>query len=133
MVPPFQDHPGAGDAPRAQPVPRALGPNQGTSAAVGSPVGPIPAAPSTGQAVSPAKQLPPPDASGLVSPERGWPDAGRPGSGGDIGSPVDPLLRCHPAQPVPSAGRTQPGPWAEIPSAAPAHSPPRHTDTCVLL
>ncbi|KAM9113207.1 uncharacterized protein ACDP82_019981 isoform 2-T2 [Pangshura tecta] len=141
LVPPFQGHPWAGDAPWAQPVPKALGPNQGTSAAVGSPVGPIPAAPSTGQAVSPAKQLPgvapaplpPPAASGVVTPERGWPDAGRPGSGGDIGSPDDPLLRCRPAQPAPSAGRTQPGPRAGIPSAALAHSPPHHTDTCVLL
>ncbi|XP_029769187.1 basic proline-rich protein-like, partial [Terrapene carolina triunguis] len=141
LVPPFQDHPWAGDAPRAQPVPKAVGQNQGTSAAVGSPVGPIPADPSTGQAVSPAKQpsgvvldpLPPPEASVSATPERGWPDTGRPGSGGDIGSPVDPLLRCHPAQPVPSAGTTQPGPWAGIPSAPPAHSPPHHTDTCVLL
>ncbi|XP_030400862.1 uncharacterized protein LOC115641673 [Gopherus evgoodei] len=141
LVPPFQDHAWAGDAPRAQPVPKALDPNQGTSAAVGSPVGPIPAAPSMGQVVSPAKQLPgvapaplpPPDASGFVTPERGWPDAGRPGSGGDIGSSVDPSLRCHPAQPVPSAGRTQLGPRARIPSAPPTHSPQRHTDTCVLL
>ncbi|XP_039366200.1 basic proline-rich protein-like [Mauremys reevesii] len=125
LVPPFQDHPGAGDAPRAQPVPRALGPNQGTSAAVGSPVGPIPAAPSTGQAVSPAKQLPgvapaplpPPDASGLVTPERGWPDAGRPGSGGDIGSPVDPLLRCRPAQPVLCRGPSRAhGPRSPLPT-----------------
>nr|XP_032648882.1 uncharacterized protein LOC116832311 isoform X1 [Chelonoidis abingdonii] len=141
LVPPFQDHPWAGDAPRAQPVPKALGPNQGTSAAVGSPVGSIPAAPSVGQVVSPAKQLlgsapaplPPPDSSGLVTPEQGWPDAGCPGSGGDIGSSVDPSLHCRPAQPVPSAGRTQPGPRAGIPSAPPAHSPQRHTDTCVLL
>ncbi|XP_053866179.1 uncharacterized protein LOC128826743 isoform X2 [Malaclemys terrapin pileata] len=141
LVPPFQDHPWAGDASRAQPVPKAVGQNQGTSAAVGSPVGPIPADPSTGQAVSPIKQLsgvapdplPPPEASVSATPERGWPDTGRPGSGGDIGSPVDPFLRCHPAQPVPSAGTTQPGPWAGIPSAPPAHSPPHHTDTCILL
>ncbi|KAM7134349.1 uncharacterized protein RBU57_017437 isoform 2-T2 [Macrochelys suwanniensis] len=141
LVLPFQDHPWAGDAPGAEPVPKALGQNQGTSAAVGSPVGLIPADPSTGQAVSPAKQLPgvapdplpPPDASVLATPERGWPETGRPGSGGDLGSPVDPLLRCRPAQPVPSAGRTQPGPWAGIPSAPPAPSPPRYTDSCVII
>ncbi|EMP41024.1 Titin [Chelonia mydas] len=138
LVPPFQDHPWAGDAPRAQPVLKALGQNQGTSAAVGSPVGPIPADPSTGQAISPAKQLPgvapdplpPPDASVLATPERGWPEIG---PNGDVGSPVDPLRRCSPTQLVPSAGRTQPGPWDEIPSAPLAHSPPRNTDTCIIL
>ncbi|CAM4703389.1 unnamed protein product [Caretta caretta] len=138
LVPPFQDHPWAGDAPRAQPVLKALGQNQGTSAAVGSPVGPIPADPSTGQAISPAKQLPvvapdplpPPDASVLATPEQGWPETG---PGGDVGSPVDPLRRCSPTQLVPSAGRTRPGPWGEIPSAPLAHSPPRNTDTCIIL
>ncbi|CAM4689310.1 unnamed protein product [Lepidochelys olivacea] len=138
LVPPFQDHPWAGDAPRAQPVLKALGQNQGTSAAVRSPVGPIPADPSTGQAISPAKQLPvvapdplpPPDASVLATPEQGWPETG---PGGDVGSPVDPLRRCSPTQLVPSAGRTRPGPWGEIPSAPLAHSPPRNTDTCIIL
>ncbi|CAM2110198.1 unnamed protein product [Caretta caretta] len=138
LVPPFQDHPWAGDAPRAQPVLKALGQNQGTSAAVGSPVGPIPADPSTGQAISPAKQLPvvapdplpPPDASVLATPEQGWPETG---PGGDVGSPVDPLRRCSPTQLAPSAGRTRPGPWGEIPSAPLAHSPPRNTDTCIIL
>ncbi|XP_038237043.2 uncharacterized protein LOC119846889 [Dermochelys coriacea] len=138
LVPPFQDHPSAGDAPQAHPVLKTLGQNQGTSAAVGSPVGPIPADPSTGQAISPAKQLPvvapdplpPPDASVLATPDQGWPETG---PGGDIGSPVDPLWRCSPTQLVPSAGRTQPGPCGEIPSAPPAHSPPRNTDTCIFL
>ncbi|XP_074794137.1 uncharacterized protein LOC141976870 [Natator depressus] len=138
LVPSFQDHPWAGDAPRAEPVLKVLGQNQGTSAAVGSPVGPIPADPSMGQAISPAKQLPvvapdplpPPDASVLATPERGWPETG---PGGDVGSPVDPLRRCSPTQLVPSAGRTQPGPWGEILSAPLAHSPPRNTDTCIIL
>ncbi|CAM5173323.1 unnamed protein product [Eretmochelys imbricata] len=138
LVPPFQDHPWAGDAPRAQPVLKALGQNQGMSAAVGSPVGPIPADPSTGQAISPAKQLPvvapdplpPPDASVLATPEQGWPETG---PGGDVGSPVDPLRRCSPTQLVPSAGRTRLGPWGEIPSAPLARSLPRNTDTCIIL